>query len=295
MAASGPAGRGGQAAHGGQHELPTWQATAAVALGARWTVGAVVRGVGTAAAAAAAVALITVALAVLSDGGGSSGNTQALRQALLGADDGTGSGLPLPLLVAVLLAAECVLAPLAEELVFRRVLLSALALGPLAGTEAEAAPASTAASTSAVAGDSADVVVAQPQAEPHARPEQCDSAAPGLHPLADATLPASRLHATAPPHPAPEAAAAPSPTPTVSVVAQQAPAWRPEWSGPLVLQAVAFAAYHLNPGELLPQAALGGVLGAAYLVSGRNLAVPLTGHALYNGAAVALLLLQDQR
>eukprot|EP00198_Chlamydomonas_reinhardtii_P010688 XP_001700025.1 predicted protein [Chlamydomonas reinhardtii] len=80
---------------------------------------------------------------------------------------------------------------------------------------------------------------------------------------------------------------APSPVPVPEPAA--APA---EESGATLAEATVFAAYHLNANEMLPQAALGGVLGWAYLASGRNLAVTLMGHTMYNGAAVALLLFQ---
>ncbi|PNW86871.1 hypothetical protein CHLRE_02g099251v5 [Chlamydomonas reinhardtii] len=261
------------------------------ALGMRWSGGAVVWGAVTAAAAAASVAAISLALTAISDESTAPGNTQALREALLGADasgnsSSGGGGLPLPLLAAALLLAECVMAPLAEELVFRRVLLDALvpAPSPVPVPEPAAAPAEESGATLAeVQQDVSQQLQLQRGSDAAPQP---DAFATALAPEDAAQTPAAPSAASPSQTPAtPAAAAAPAPPPAVL-------AWRPEWSGPLALQATVFAAYHLNANEMLPQAALGGVLGWAYLASGRNLAVTLMGHTMYNGAAVALLLFQ---
>ncbi|KAG2436516.1 hypothetical protein HXX76_006814 [Chlamydomonas incerta] len=289
--AASASGRAFQTTQGAPREPVTWQAAVA-ALGIRWSGGAAVWGVATAVVAAAAVATISLALAALSDAGAASGNTQALREVLLGADGGSGSGggsLPLPLLAAALLLAECVLAPLAEELVFRRVLLCALAPAPapVAGPAMVPAPA---AHLGALELETAQVQQQEQQQQ------QPDSAAAPRPPASAAIAAAEAAASNAPAMPSagspPPASAGAEAGKGITAAPPPVLAWRPEWLGPLSLQAAAFAAYHLNPGEVLPQAALGGVLGLAYLASGRNLAVPLAGHALYNGAAVALLLLQ---
>lgn len=233
----------------------------------------------------------------------SAGNTQVLREALLGADasgkSSSGGGLPLPLLAAALLLAECVMAPLAEELVFRRVLLDALVPAPLPVPvpAPAAAPAEDSGATMAEVQQDVSQQQLQLQRGSDVAP-QPDAFATTLAPEDAAQTPAapsaaspSQTFAT------PAAAAAPAPAAARAADAAPAPppavlAWRPEWSGPLALQAAVFAAYHLNANEMLPQAALGGVLGWAYLALGRNLAVSLMGHAMYNGAAVALLLFQ---
>lgn len=59
----------------------------------------------------------------------------------------------------------------------------------------------------------------------------------------------------------------------------------------VALQACAFAAYHLDGPHAVPLFALGCVLGATFTLSGQRLAASVVAHALYNSAAVALLLL----
>ncbi|KAG2497679.1 hypothetical protein HYH03_004416 [Edaphochlamys debaryana] len=305
------------------------------ALGCRFTPSAVKAGLATGAVAAAAVAAVSLAQAALSagadpaagaaaadvsSGGGGGGVTEALRTALAGLSGGGPGGSPgaaegaggggataaapqFLALVASLVLSECLLAPLAEELVFRGVLLPALLPPPPPPPPAHSLHLDSPAADLAAApprmlsqGEAATAVGAEAPAEVAGSPHPQDFGSREPTGLASRPDPGFQGHAAEP------ATASASPGPqgpnTDSSLGPAGPSMGPTAGpqaraglGPVAVQAGAFAAYHLSAAELPAQLALGLVLGGGWVLGGRNLAVSITAHAAYNAAALGLLLL----